>query len=105
MRAEGRLADDDAEPPGAALLTAALGSDDRPEADFSQKPRRLKFGDRLLICSDGLCGVLSESELRKDLSRGTPSAAAKRLIRAALEAGGPDNVTVIVASWEPEQYD
>jgi PPM family protein phosphatase len=102
MRAEGHLADDDAKPPGAAMLTAALGHDDRPEADFSQKPRRLESGDRLLICSDGLSGMLSDSELTKGLSQESPSSAAKRLIRTALDAGGRDNITVIVVSWEPE---
>ncbi len=102
MRAEGELLDEDHHPPGAGLLTAALGTDDRPGADYSQRPRALKNGDRLLVCSDGLYGPVEEKDMRRLLGEGSPERAAKRLVRAALEAGGPDNVSVIVAHWEPK---
>jgi len=102
MRAEGRLAEGDPKPRGAALLTAALGIDPRPEADFSRKPHDLLPGDRLLICSDGLSGVLGGEAIAAQLAKGAAALAARRLIRAALEAGGPDNVTVVVADWDPD---
>lgn len=100
MRAEGDLLDDDHRPPGSALLTAALGTDDRPGADYSQRPRALKSGDRLLICSDGLYGPIEEKDMKRLMGEGRPERAVKRLIRAALDAGGPDNISVIIAHWE-----
>jgi protein phosphatase len=54
-------------------------------------------GDRLLVCSDGLSGVVEETELRDGLFSPDPQTAVDRLVEAALRAGAPDNVTVIVA--------
>ncbi len=100
MRAEGDLLDEDHHPPGSGLLTAALGTDDRPGADFSQRPRALKNGDRLLIGSDGLYGAIEEKDMKRILGEGSPEHVARRLIHAALEAGGRDNISVIIAHWE-----
>ena len=54
-------------------------------------------GDRLLLCSDGACGVLDDARLADILSSGTPDYAAVELVRASLEAGSSDNVTCLVA--------
>jgi len=54
-------------------------------------------GDRVLVCSDGLSGVVSPGALRDGLFAADPAAAVQRLVDAALRAGAPDNVTVIVA--------
>ncbi len=54
-------------------------------------------GDRLLLCSDGACGVLDDGRLADILSMGTPDFAAVELVRASLEAGSSDNVTCLVA--------
>jgi protein phosphatase len=63
---------------------------------------RLHPGDVLLLCSDGLTGPVEgpriESALRDH--RDDPEAAADRLVELALEAGGPDNVTVVVARFD-----
>jgi len=99
MRAEGREFDASEPPPGARLLTAALGTDERLKADFSQRPRRLRSEDRLLLCSDGLSGAVEEDELVKSLGARSPQAVVKRLLRKALDAGGRDNITLIVADW------
>ncbi|MET0839987.1 MAG: serine/threonine-protein phosphatase, partial [Marmoricola sp.] len=54
-------------------------------------------GDRILLCSDGCSGVLSDDELARLLGDGTPDLVAVSLIRASLDAGSSDNVTVVVA--------
>lgn len=55
-------------------------------------------GDVLLICSDGLHGIVSDDEIRRVLeSESNPELACERLVTLANEAGGPDNITVIVA--------
>ena len=60
--------------------------------------REARAGDRWLLCSDGLSGVVSADTLSETL-RGIDEvdACAERLIQLALRAGGPDNITVIVA--------
>ena len=81
-----------------APLTQHLGID--PE-DFLLEPtvteRALSDGDRYLLCSDGLSDMLSDSEIAAILS-GTATAqdCAEKLVAAALEQGGRDNITVIV---------
>lgn len=55
-------------------------------------------GDRWLLCSDGLSGVISTERIRNELTRPFPvQAVANRLIQITLDGGAPDNVTVIVA--------
>ncbi|GAA4705025.1 PP2C family protein-serine/threonine phosphatase [Nocardioides conyzicola] len=54
-------------------------------------------GDRLLVCSDGACGVLTDGRMADILSSGSPEYAAVELVRASLEAGSSDNVTCVVA--------
>ena len=55
-------------------------------------------GDRILLCSDGLSDAVAEEEIIRVLERfpGDPEKAAHGLVTAALEVGGPDNVTVVV---------
>jgi PPM family protein phosphatase len=54
-------------------------------------------GDRYLLCSDGLSGVVSASTIEGALRRyGSPDRCAERLVELALRAGAPDNVTVVV---------
>ena len=57
----------------------------------------LAAGDRLLLCSDGACGVLDDDRIADILSSGTIDYATVELVRASLEAGSSDNVTCIVA--------
>ena len=55
-------------------------------------------GDRLLLCSDGLSGVVTEQTLHQTLSSvRDPDKAALQLVELAIKGGGPDNITVIVA--------
>jgi len=59
--------------------------------------REAHAGDRYLLCSDGLSGVIPEATLSALLAEGDPTYAVTALVEAALEAGAPDNVTVVVA--------
>jgi protein phosphatase len=65
--------------------------------DVDLSVREAKVGDRLLLCSDGLCGVVAEEEIRIALSAPDLTSAVTELIDSALAAGAPDNVTVVVA--------
>lgn len=56
----------------------------------------LQAGDRILLCTDGLTDVVSDQQIAATLGKSSPSAAAERLVQAALAAGGPDNVSVMV---------
>lgn len=80
---------------GANILLQAVGSDDELEIIFTRLS--LCRGDILLLCSDGLSGVISESEICDAVVRSRSlRGAADRLVRLALDAGGPDNVTVVL---------
>jgi protein phosphatase len=78
------------------VLLQAVGTQSTIEPIISEM--RLRRGDRVLLCSDGLHGSISDDEIAEIL-RATPdmSQCARALIQAALAAGGPDNVTVVVA--------
>lgn len=57
-----------------------------------------RVGDRLLLCSDGLSDVVEDADIATELTENAdPSACAQRLIQQALKAGGPDNITVVIA--------
>lgn len=80
---------------GANILLQAVGSDEELEIVVTEVS--LCRGDVLLVCSDGLCGVVSEDEICDAIVRSrSMRSAAERLVRLALDAGGPDNVTVVL---------
>jgi serine/threonine protein phosphatase PrpC len=96
MVREGRLTPEQAEVhPQRSVLTRALGIDDQLEVD--QATVETAVGDRLLLCSDGLTGMIEDEEILKILSAHTdPQAASDALVEAANAAGGQDNITTIV---------
>jgi len=78
------------------LLNRAVDGIHSVEADLSM--RETRPGDRYLLCTDGLSGVVSDEELAEVLRQDAdPTGAVTRLVDMALEAGAPDNVTVVVA--------
>ncbi len=79
---------------GRHVVTRALGL--RPEVKVDISPFKLQPGDRILLCSDGLTGPLPDPEIQAILERHPPQEAAQRLIEAANDRGGPDNVSVIL---------
>ncbi len=85
------------------VITNALGS--FPEARVDLIGLKVQPGDRFLVCSDGLSGVLEDAVLQEVLESMPPEEAAERLVKLANEWGGPDNISVVaVAVHEvPEQ--
>jgi protein phosphatase len=94
---EGRITEEEATThPQRSLLMRALGSGEHVEPDLSI--REVRAGDRYLICSDGLSGVVSHQTMEDTLaSYQGPQETVQQLIELALRGGGPDNITVIVA--------
>lgn len=77
------------------LMMRAIDGIHPAEPDLSI--REAQLGDRYLLCSDGLCGVISDEIIFDCLSREDLPDAVTRLIDEAIAHGGPDNVTVVVA--------
>jgi PPM family protein phosphatase len=92
---EGRISESEARNhPHRSLLLRAL--DGRHEAEPDLTMFEVHPGDRLLVCSDGLCGYVDDAAIQNVLGSGTPDAAAGALQQMALDAGGPDNITCVV---------
>lgn len=81
--------------PQRSVVLRAL--DGRGNVDLDLSVREARAGDRYLLCTDGLSGVVSEATLRESLLLADPQEAVDRLVELALRGGGPDNVTCIVA--------
>ena len=77
------------------LVTRCLGH--RPGMQVDIFEHRLRTGDTLLLCSDGLSNQVSDSELAAVLSEQEPEPAVQALIDMANEKGGPDNITAVAA--------
>lgn len=77
------------------LVTRCLGH--RPGMQVDMFEHRLRVGDTLLLCSDGLSNQVSDSELAAVLSEQEPDQAVQTLIDTANENGGLDNITALVA--------
>jgi protein phosphatase len=93
---EGRITEEEAHthPQRSLLLRAITGQD----VDPSLTIREARAGDRYLLCSDGLSGVVSDETLADTLQAyRDPRECADRMIELALRGGGPDNITCIVA--------
>jgi serine/threonine protein phosphatase PrpC len=93
---EGRITEEEAHthPQRSLLLRAITGQD----VDPSLTIREARAGDRYLLCSDGLSGVVSDETLAETLQAyRDPRECADRMIELALRGGGPDNITCIVA--------
>jgi PPM family protein phosphatase len=84
------------------LITRALGAEEEVDVDTTVLP--VEPGDRLLLCSDGLSDMVPESGMLEILTSHSedPEGAARALVSAALEAGGADNVTVVVVDVREE---
>jgi protein phosphatase len=97
----GELTPEEAEThPMRSILTRALGTDPRVRVDELEV--ELRSGDVLLLCSDGLSGMVDDARIATELTRDDPDESAARLIRAARRAGGHDNITAVVVRLEDE---
>ncbi|BCJ43671.1 protein phosphatase [Actinoplanes ianthinogenes] len=93
---EGRVSPEEASShPQRSLLTRAL---DGRDIDPEYSVRQVLKGDRYLICSDGLSGVVSGETIGQTMREiADPKACVERLVQLALRGGGPDNITVVIA--------
>jgi serine/threonine protein phosphatase PrpC len=76
------------------VLTAALGMDSNIQADFSEAPLPLQANDMVLLCTDGLHGLVSDGEMLAVATDHPPREACKQLVEMAKNRGGYDNITV-----------
>lgn len=85
--------------PGGHVLTRAVGASEPFDLDYRQVT--LARGDRCLLCSDGLTGVLPEAEIRRVIHEYYhPAAICDELVRLVLNDGAPDNVTAAVIAFD-----
>ncbi len=95
----GRLTTEEAENyPHKNLITKALGVELSVEADYSSFP--VQQGDVILMCSDGLSGVVPDAQMLSIVERNPFFSLPRRLIDQALQAGGQDNITVLLIEVE-----
>jgi serine/threonine protein phosphatase PrpC len=80
--------------PGRNIITRAVGSS--PELVVDIISQQVEDGDIYILCTDGLTNMVSESEITGAVSGCEPEQACAKLIEAANERGGEDNITVIV---------
>jgi PPM family protein phosphatase len=94
--------DQAAEHPQKNLITRALGAEEEVDVDTAVLP--VEAGDRILLCSDGLSDMVPEGRISEILAdpQGDPETTARRLLSAALDAGGTDNVTVVVVDLKEQ---
>ncbi len=79
------------------LLLQAVGASE--QLDVFQQEQQLQENDSFLLCSDGLTGMLSDTEIHSVLARKSqPEAVCDELIKQTLQAGGKDNVTVLMVT-------
>jgi len=93
---QGKLTAEEAEEhPQRSIITRALGPEPEVEVDTRTAPAR--DGDLFLLCSDGLTGMIGEGGVAEVLAQGgSLREMVRRLIQAANEAGGRDNITVVL---------
>lgn len=95
MVREGKLTPEEAQnSPISNVILQALGSHAEIAPVVWSEPIQLAAGDVLLLCSDGLTGVVSDATIAQQIERLPPDEACEALIRTALAAGAPDNVSV-----------
>lgn len=94
---QGRITRDQiATHPHRSVITRAVGVADDVEVDGMLLT--LRDGDRLILCSDGLTGVVDDVTIARTVREHDPATAVERLVDAANAAGGPDNITVVIVA-------
>jgi serine/threonine protein phosphatase PrpC len=95
--------DQAAEHPQKNLITRALGAEEEVDVDTAVLP--VNAGDRILLCSDGLSDMVSEAHISEILAESSddPETPARRLLSAALDAGGTDNVSVVIVDVKEQE--
>lgn len=83
--------------PRRGMLTRSVGV--APEIEVDSFTQDFEEGDRLILCSDGLNGMVDDPDILAIGGEGSPEAAAWALVEAANDAGGHDNITVVVVDF------
>ena len=80
-------------------ITRVVGGDEHISPEIASQA--LEEGDQILLCTDGLTGVVEPAQIKRLLSEdGSAQEKADRLVQAALQAGGPDNITAVVIDYQ-----
>ncbi len=85
------------------LLTRSVGQEVVVDSDCMS--RRIQPGDRYLLCSDGLHGVVNDGEIFRIVRHHPPRVACEKLVALARKRGGPDNITVVIVSFAEEDHE
>ena len=88
------------------VLFTCLGSPGKPVIDIAG-PVSLQPGDRVMLCSDGLWGVIDDATITRELAAAPIGESVPELVELALRTAGDksDNVTVIAVEWEASEND
>ncbi len=93
---EGKISEEEAAVhPHRSLLVKVLNGQPAADPDLTTVP--LQLGDRLLFCSDGLCGLVEDDQIAAAMAEAELTAGMDRMVGEALAEGGIDNITVIFA--------
>ena len=88
------------EHPQRNVITQSMGFEASVNADIINPPLELRHGDRLLLCSDGLSGMVTDEEIMEVSSLFEPEEACHKLVDMANSMGGDDNTTLIIVKVE-----
>ena len=102
MVMEGEISQEEAEThPQRSILTRALGVDQSVQVDEGDV--EVADGDRLLLCTDGLTGMVPEGQIREILLESAdPQEAVEKLVKVANRAGGIDNITAVILDFSED---
>ncbi|MGE3270766.1 MAG: Stp1/IreP family PP2C-type Ser/Thr phosphatase, partial [Chloroflexota bacterium] len=85
------------------IITRALGL--RPDVEVDAYEAPLAPGNMVIICSDGLHGLVSDEEILAYVQRLRPEDAVSALVQLANDRGGPDNISIVVARVRDDEHD
>lgn len=96
----GQLRDEEARHHDAShLITRAVGA--KPALELGCVHGAISGGDRFLVCSDGLTGLVGDAELASFMHSGPMAASLNKMVSTALARGGHDNITAVLVAAEP----
>lgn len=102
---QGIISENEAEThPKKNQISKALGNAPTVEPTLVSEPILLKSGSRILLCSDGLCGLVNDELIHELLELNALENSVDRLIDFALEAGGTDNISACVIQIETSEH-
>ncbi len=82
--------------PAKNVITRSVGFEKRVECDIIQ--RRPTVGDKIIMCSDGLTGLVSDQKIAEIVNMNPSKIAVQKLVEEANKSGGDDNITVMIVS-------